>query len=575
MKAKLHRLFSKNILMNQLMTIYSLLLVGSIGIILIGYTILTVNFTRDDSKKVLDTVSRELTASIQVKDATLSGILWDIALTPNQFDNLNQFMTLPISEYVEYSLDNWRETNNNDFFPNVLNNLFYSFPSIQTIDIVWDGREDYLHADTRKTNGVFLQGKPVISKDFTLSRPIPIPNTREMVGHIYVTFDDMFLSKDLANDYAVKTFVFDTGHQVVYEHGTSLNDKKINQIVENFQKTGDLDRTTLQKEAVFNDEVVKGLTVLTILDKSNVTKDILHSLIPVWGVGLFVIAFLLVSLKRVFSNYAKKVNSIVSVTKEVSQGNLSAQIDTTDMKMELCDLSDAVNDMIVSLNQYIQDVYVLEVKQRDAHLRALQSQINPHFMYNTLEYIRMYAISKDQMELADVVFAFSSLLRNNIDQAKTIDLESELSFCEKYVYLYQMRFPDSIAYHFIIDESLKNFTIPKFMIQPLIENYFIHGMDHSRIDNAISVKATTHDSYVEILVEDNGKGITTEKLKEVTEKLEGSDTLLSGSIGLENVYQRMQNYFSNGVELVIESQIGVGTKIQIIIYQPKDVSVDV
>lgn len=100
-------------------------------------------------------------------------------------------------------------------------------------------------------------------------------------------------------------------------------------------------------------------------------------------------------------------------------------------------------------------------------------------------------------------------------------------------------------------------------------------MDHSRIDNAISVKATTHDSYVEILVEDNGKGITIERLREITEKLEGSDTLLSGSIGLENVYQRMQNYFSNGVELVIESQIGVGTKIQIIIYQPKDVSVDV
>lgn len=159
MKAKLHRLFSKNILMNQLMTIYSFLLVGSIGIILIGYTILTVNFAKDDSKKVLDTVSRELAASIQVKDATLSGILWDIALTPNQFDNLNQFMTLPISEYVEYSLDNWRETQNNDFFPNVLNNLFYSFPSIQTIDIVWDGRKDYLHADTKKNKWGIFTGK--------------------------------------------------------------------------------------------------------------------------------------------------------------------------------------------------------------------------------------------------------------------------------------------------------------------------------------------------------------------------------------------------------------------------------
>ena len=100
--------------------------------------------------------------------------------------------------------------------------------------------------------------------------------------------------------------------------------------------------------------------------------------------------------------------------------------------------------MVDSLDQYIHDIYTLEIKQRDAHMRALQSQINPHFLYNTLEYIRMYALSRQQEELADVVYAFSTLLRNNINQEKTTTLAEEISFCEKYVYLYQMRYPTNL-----------------------------------------------------------------------------------------------------------------------------------
>ena len=120
--------------------------------------------------------------------------------------------------------------------------------------------------------------------------------------------------------------------------------------------------------------------------------------------------------------------------------------------------------MVDSLDQYIHDIYTLEIKQRDAHMRALQSQINPHFLYNTLEYIRMYALSRQQEELADVVYAFSTLLRNNINQEKTTTLAEEISFCEKYVYLYQMRYPDQFAYKFEIEETIADVEIPKFII---------------------------------------------------------------------------------------------------------------
>ena len=183
--------------------------------------------------------------------------------------------------------------------------------------------------------------------------------------------------------------------------------------------------------------------------------------------------------------------------------------------------------------------------------------------YNTLEYIRMSAISKQQDELAEVVYAFSALLRNNITQSKTTTLKEELDFCEKYVYLYQMRYPDSIAYHFKVDEGLDKFIIPKFIIQPLIENYFVHGIDYERQDNAISVKAFDKNKFIEIQIIDNGLGMDETRLREVNQKLHDKNDVLQDSIGLVNVYQRIKGFFGENSEMWIESEEDKGVTIVI------------
>ena len=196
-------------------------------------------------------------------------------------------------------------------------------------------------------------------------------------------------------------------------------------------------------------------------------------------------------------------------------------------------------------------------------MSALQSQINPHFLYNTLEYIRMYALNKQQTELADVVYAFSALLRNNINQEKTTTLKEELDFCEKYVYLFQMRYPDSIAYNFVVDDGLDKFVIPKFIIQPLIENYFIHGIDYERQDNAISVKAHRYDEEVVIQIVDNGLGIEAQRLIEINDKLHRKGQKLPESIGMTNVYERIKGFFGEDSQMWIESEMNQGTTIMI------------
>ncbi|MDE8722445.1 histidine kinase, partial [Alistipes putredinis] len=95
-------------------------------------------------------------------------------------------------------------------------------------------------------------------------------------------------------------------------------------------------------------------------------------------------------------------------------------------------IADNTNTMLDNLDRNIHDIYQLQLSQKDANMRALQAQINPHFMYNTLEFIRMYAVMKSQEELADIIYEFSSLLRNNISDETQVTLESELEFCRKY-----------------------------------------------------------------------------------------------------------------------------------------------
>ena len=120
---------------------------------------------------------------------------------------------------------------------------------------------------------------------------------------------------------------------------------------------------------------------------------------------------------------------------QISQGDSERRIDTSTKDQELLVIGNMINTMLDNMDKNIRDIYQLQLSQKDANMRALQAQINPHFMYNTLEFIRMYAVMQEQEELGDIIYEFSSLLRNNISDERVTTVENELEFCRKYSYL--------------------------------------------------------------------------------------------------------------------------------------------
>lgn len=326
------------------------------------------------------------------------------------------------------------------------------------------------------------------------------------------------------------------------------------------------------REEWLQDETAHGYQVQVAVPRDYVLSGSISSSVFILALSLLFIVILYVTLKKTFSKYQTQVVDLVETIHDIAQGEQGKRIDLTKKDQELLVIAETTNDMLDRLERNIHDIYQLELSQKDANMRALQAQINPHFMYNTLEFLRMYAVMENQNELADIIYEFSSLLRNNISDERETTLKQEVEFCRKYSYLCMVRYPKSIAYGFKIDPGLEEMRIPKFTLQPLVENYFAHGVDHRRTDNVISIKALKKEGYVEILVTDNGRGMPAEKLAEIQDKLAQrtfEHTVdYSGkrqSIGIVNVHERFVLYFGDRYDISVESVEKEGVRYRITI----------
>ena len=326
------------------------------------------------------------------------------------------------------------------------------------------------------------------------------------------------------------------------------------------------------REEWLQDETAHGYQVRVAVPRDYVLSGSIFSSIFILALSLLFIVILYVTLKKTFSKYQTQVVDLVETIHDIAQGEQGKRIDLTKKDQELLLIAETTNDMLDRLERNIHDIYQLELSQKDANMRALQAQINPHFMYNTLEFLRMYAVMENQNELADIIYEFSSLLRNNISDERETTLKQEVEFCRKYSYLCMVRYPKSIAYGFKIDPGLEEMRIPKFTLQPLVENYFAHGVDHRRTDNVISIKALKKEGYVEILVTDNGRGMPADKLAEIQDKLAQrtfEHTVdYSGkrqSIGIVNVHERFVLYFGDRYDISVESVEQEGVRYRITI----------
>ena len=226
--------------------------------------------------------------------------------------------------------------------------------------------------------------------------------------------------------------------------------------------------------------------------------------------------------------------------------------------------------MISDMQRLIDDNYQAQIQreafkfdQMEAEFKALSSQINPHFLYNTLETIRMKAYVNNDKETADLVKKLGKFMRRCLEfKDGEVSLRSELEFTQSYLELQRARFGDRFSYS-IYSEVSKDYPILPLLIQPIVENAFVHGIEGNKTNGRIDIKVYYKGEFVIADVTDNGQGISPEKLKELEEKILVSDTSSGKSIGLTNVCKRIKMYHGDKYGMTISSRVGQGTTIRL------------
>lgn len=563
-------LFSKGTLLNRLLRKYAVIMIG----VTMTATIIFSVHTWDQNQKQAENMTSDAvqsTSRMLNDKTTLSRIIKNQLVGDSEkIENVTTYLTKPIDQYLMYVYEQQNSTDELVSFPNQIKDLYINYEELSAVYIVLNQLPEYYESSRENKGGEVKAGTPKLLDAFYIKLPITQGGAES--GSIFIGFQKKELDTILEN---LTSF---NGLSLYMISGTTnrlytFHDNKIAKetfgkqetiISESLQKNSQLPIANLRKNNfIQHQELSDDYRILAVLDKKSVKIETGKNLAPLI-VGIIVLdSILLIFLYKTFKRYSQQISIVMQAMEQTAAGNLETRIDTTKTEYELKELSIGINEMLDSINQFVEDIYKLEIKQQDAHMRALQAQINPHFLYNTLEYIRMYAISEGSEELADVVYAFSALLRNNTNQEKTITLKEELDFCEKYVYLYQMRYPNRVAYHFMIDPDLEKIEVPKFVIQPLVENYFKHGIDFTRFDNALSVKVLQEDKRVRIIVKDNGRGMTEKRLKQVEEKLSHPKVELHESIGLQNVNERLRANFGSSYYMSLENNETGGLTVSI------------
>ncbi|PQC46012.1 sensor histidine kinase [Enterococcus faecium] len=563
-------LFSKGTLLNRLLRKYAVIMIG----VTMTATIIFSVHTWDQNQKQAENMTSDAvqsTSRMLNDKTTLSRIIKNQLVGDSEkIENVTTYLTKPIDQYLMYVYEQQNSTDELVSFPNQIKDLYINYEELSAVYIVLNQLPEYYESSRENKGGEVKAGTPKLLDAFYIKLPITQGGAES--GSIFIGFQKKELDTILEN---LTSF---NGLSLYMISGTTnrlytFHDNKIAKetfgrqetiISESLQKNSQLPIANLRKNNfIQHQELSDDYRILAVLDKKSVKIETGKNLAPLI-VGIIVLdSILLIFLYKTFKRYSQQISIVMQAMEQTAAGNLETRIDTTKTEYELKELSIGINEMLDSINQFVEDIYKLEIKQQDAHMRALQAQINPHFLYNTLEYIRMYAISEGSEELADVVYAFSALLRNNTNQEKTITLKEELDFCEKYVYLYQMRYPNRVAYHFMIDPDLEKIEVPKFVIQPLVENYFKHGIDFTRFDNALSVKVSQEDKRVRIIVKDNGRGMTEKRLKQVEEKLSHPKVELHESIGLQNVNERLRANFGSSYYMSLENNETGGLTVSI------------
>ena len=297
-----------------------------------------------------------------------------------------------------------------------------------------------------------------------------------------------------------------------------------------------------------------------VIDREAVKQEVNDTSIVLISIMVALGVILLVFL--IIRKTTKPIHNLVHNMHKVTKGNFGERIPVTG-SYEVRELSTAFNYMLDGLNSYIGQLMEMEKEKRASEIHALQMQINPHFMYNTLTSIKWLIWQGDIEKSAKAIDAFSMLLRSTISNKKElITVDEELVNLKNYVFLQHMRFGDQIQVDFFVSKDCGDCLLPKMLLQPFLENAFFHAFKGNGARGNIHVFISLRGDSLVGEVIDNGSGIPKSKVELMLQKERKKNNHFTG-IGIDNVNDRIKLLFGERYGVTISSGAGRGTVVKV------------
>ncbi|MFD3259713.1 sensor histidine kinase [Paenibacillus lentus] len=540
-------------------------------------------------KRAVESVS----SYISGKYESVQNMMRDVYRDSELANNTSFFMEHPYEEYVRFRLDKFYNdigstTDAVQFFRNKMEDD----PDIRSL-MLYSADQQHLYVYNQhkqfkiiSTNAArsFIPDVMYLEEEAQVSIPnvwvrktinlpdepmyslrVPVNNKQSLrnIGQLLVYFDGERIRESLANyreDLKGTIVVLSADGNVLFDSSNTLYGQKypyaeqLNSIYDTGVIGGDMTVTKLTQSQ-------GGFTVLSAVPKEEIAatyEGIRNSIIMIALMGILV-AIVVPSL--FIGNFAKRTYNIIRFMRKVKKGDLKARI-ADSREDELGQISKSFNDMLDELNLYIDRVLKAEIKQKHTELAALEARVNPHFLYNTLEVIRMRAISQGAGDVAEMIYSLSVLFKSYVQQKSNYTLKDELEACQLYLELFRIRYRDKFAYTIHCNKSFESIPIFKMSLQPIIENYILHGMRLDRNDNHIEISVESRGEDCIVQVRDNGKGIHPDRLEQIILGLSRPQENAE-SFGLRSIHERLGLLFGERYGLKIESEEGRGTTLTV------------
>ncbi|MFB8377763.1 sensor histidine kinase [Paenibacillus taichungensis] len=415
------------------------------------------------------------------------------------------------------------------------------------------------------TDDIFRE---TIQRGFVIRKQLLDENqiSRQLGEFRFLVSSDV-LFKGVQNNRWIENGVVSTAGDVyLMDAGGRVNQELFRQVASHerskgFMQLGKLDRVFY----VTHSSNAYDYQFISVVDMAVLFRQKAGMLIMVFLIFLAAMVSFLLLIGYNLREDAGFLQRIIYSIQRVKSANFTPISPTRYRKNEYGMIARELDDMTRQLNQHIRTEYLLKLKQQETEMKALQNQINPHFLYNTLEIIRSFALAGRAVDTAEAVATLGSLYREIVKNEDIILLGSELALLEKYLKIMEFKYPDKFYYQINVDQGLLSQPTVKFWMQPLAENFFLHGFHSDHEFNLLVVNGfeNAHSYVLEIV--DNGNWISEDRLADIRRNLSFVGESASESIGLRNVYTRLHFFYGKGFTMQIDNNVEAGVKVTLTI----------